>query len=77
MFCRLIGNGDRVYNPAKESIPDILKKRFRDSRIAVHVIGFQIADKEEAEARKHFEVLKELTPRGSFAQDVPKPPSQP
>jgi hypothetical protein len=58
--------GDRVYNPGKESIPDVLKKRFRDSRVAVHVVGFQIADKDEQEARKHFEVLKELTPRGSF-----------
>jgi hypothetical protein len=59
---------DSVYNPGKESIPDVLKKRFRDSRIAIHVVGFQIAGKEEEEARKHFDVLKELTPRGSFTE---------
>jgi hypothetical protein len=57
---------DRTYNPKKEPIPDVLKKQFGGTRIAVHVVGFQIADKEEAEAQKHFEVLKELTPRGSF-----------
>jgi hypothetical protein len=57
---------DRTYNPKKEPIPDVLKKRFGDARIAVHVVGFQIADKEETEARQHFKVLEELTPRGSF-----------
>ena len=41
---------DTLYNPRKESIPDALRKRFRDSRIAIHIVGFQIADKEEEEA---------------------------
>jgi hypothetical protein len=57
---------DREANPGGQSVADALRERFRGSGIAVHVVGFQVACAEEAEAHRQFSVVEQLDPPGSF-----------
>lgn len=57
---------DATFNPDKLPVPDLLLAQFKGSRIAVHVVGFQVADQEEAAAQRHYGVLSKLDPPGSF-----------
>jgi hypothetical protein len=59
---------DREGNPSGESVRDALRRRFQGTGIALHVIGFQVASHEEAEAHEQFGVVKEMDPPGTFCR---------
>jgi hypothetical protein len=58
---------DAELNPKCESVADTLRNRFRGTGIGVHVVGFQVACGEEAEAHRQFDVVAEFDPPGSFS----------
>lgn len=57
---------DKVINPDKKPLPDVLRNEFRNSGVTVHVVGFRLPEAEEAEVRKQFEVVTTLDPPGTF-----------
>lgn len=57
---------DREGNPAGESVPEALRRWFGGTAIAVHVVGFQIANREDEEARRQFSPVAALDPPGTF-----------
>jgi hypothetical protein len=57
---------DREANPASEQVPDALRHQFRGTGIAIHVVGFQVANREDDEAQRQFGPVAELDPPGTF-----------
>src|SRR5262249_965041 len=57
----------KTANPDGLPVGAVLRQQFAGSGIAVHVVGFQIASRQEEEHRKQFEVLTKLSPRGTVS----------
>ncbi|MCI0457972.1 MAG: hypothetical protein L0Z62_13480 [Gemmataceae bacterium] len=59
--------GDPVYNPGgKLQVGDFLLREFKESDIALRVVGFQLSDTEEPIAKRQFKEPLEKLKRGRF-----------
>ncbi|MCC6419414.1 MAG: caspase family protein [Gemmataceae bacterium] len=68
-------SGDPKYNPTgKLKVEDFLLKEFKDSDIALRVVGFQLPAGEREIAKRQFKDPLEKMPRGKFylVDDLPK-----
>ncbi len=57
---------DAVMNPKKQDIPTVLRREFQGAGIELNVVGFKVSSREEAQARKQFQVVEHLFPPGKF-----------
>lgn len=57
---------DQTANPTGGSIPEAITSAFDGSGISLNVIGFKVADAEQAEVQRQFSVVERLTTPGRF-----------
>jgi hypothetical protein len=57
---------DKEFNPKRRSVGNALLDEFRDTGIALNIIGFKVVSAEEAQAKQQFSVVEQMQPPGKF-----------